>query len=621
MTYRVFAPKFGDVLEEYFRDGAFIPEYQRDYVWTREDAIGLYEDLCDKRTSYMGPMVVVETVSGNRVEIVDGQQRLTTLSLLLYFIRSFCKYGYERTQNDYAKDVFEEVEQRTTRLIGEKSKPFITHDLLKEKNAYEDATRRSLDAREARSGDSRITKCWDAARDFIFERVFNENYNKWIETNDLANPCNWDKGTAALVKKAFSGVIDEAQITPIKVAGEETAFLVFERLNSKGVPLSAIELIKNTILRKSRELNNGNCEFGSIKQTWSELLKHSKDIKLSPAETVRVCLSVHDLEFFRDTKQASLYEDTKRYIDSLKDKRDCSRFTKNLSELAEQLSILHRQKFVASKKSNYDRQPYPLLLENNYKSQWAPILLAHRRCPEMGLATAEFALRILLRQAGIKGRGNRIADELRKYIYSILESNPTDADTLYQALCDNCNLDDKDEVMHDLIVESTFKNNSTAKTILLLCCCRQMPSDWFRPDLSEIELEHVLPQDPKEWSSYQVGDNDDQTIENLWEDGAIQANYSSKLDQQIYSIGNCALLHQSINKSISNSEYGVKKNKFQKYDSDTNEDGSSYPITHTVDKIASQYGDRWTKECIRNRAEEVAKTFLRIVPADGRRES
>ena len=45
--------------------------------------------------------------------------------------------------------------------------------------------------------------------------------------------------------------------------------------------------------------------------------------------------------------------------------------------------------------------------------------------------------------------------------------------------------------------------------------------------ISEIELEHVLPQDPKEWSSYQVGDNDDQTIENLWEDGAIQANYSS----------------------------------------------------------------------------------------------
>lgn len=614
--YYVEASTLKQVLQKYFSHGADIPEYQRDYVWSQEDARSLYLDLTDHRTSYMGPMVVVPAKTGGRVEVVDGQQRMTSISLLFYCIRTFCKYGRDAATDDNAKYHFDEAEQKTTVLIGENTRSFITHDLDKEKKAYQEARTRTLDAKEAKSNESRIIKCWDTARDFIFEQVFNAEYKLWIEAHDLDDPEHWNVHTSRKMLKLFDQVV-ESKMTPIEVAGEETAFLVFERLNSKGVPLSAIELIKNTIMRRSREINGGNEEFPSIKDCWSHLRSCFKKINMNATEAILTCLSVLDKNFRNSTK-ASLYEDAKNFIDALTETRACSNFTHELAELAEQLSLLHSAKFNAG--SDYDRQPYPLLVENNYKSQWAPILFAHNKSPEMGIATAEFAFRILIRQAGIKGRGNRIGKELREHLYNVLDNDPADADSLYEELCETCNLDDSDTVMRDLLADGIFKSNSIAKTILLLCCTRKMPADWDRPDLSGLELEHVLPQNPSQWTTYQVGDDPESTIRHLWSEGAIQANYESRWQAQAYSIGNCALLHQSLNKEISNKNYCEKRSYYKAYHEDDNPKGSSFPITHSVDKIASENGGTWTKECIQKRAMQIATEFLLVVPANGRRQ-
>ena len=68
-----------------------IPAYQRSYSWKDSDALGLLNDLleaiAEERSHFLGAIVVVETPSSGVFEIVDGQQRLTTIAMLISLLR------------------------------------------------------------------------------------------------------------------------------------------------------------------------------------------------------------------------------------------------------------------------------------------------------------------------------------------------------------------------------------------------------------------------------------------------------------------------------------------------------------------------------------------------------
>lgn len=87
-----------------FMEGAdkryVIPVYQRKYDWKRENCSQLYEDLkkiiFDKRESHFFGSIVSSVVpNGSKIEyhIIDGQQRLTTVTLLLLAIRNLIAQG------------------------------------------------------------------------------------------------------------------------------------------------------------------------------------------------------------------------------------------------------------------------------------------------------------------------------------------------------------------------------------------------------------------------------------------------------------------------------------------------------------------------------------------------
>lgn len=74
-----------------------IPRFQRPYSWTEEDVVNFWEDVIIKDHEYyfIGSMVVYQT-KRSYYGIVDGQQRLTTITLMLAAIRNaFLDYGDE----------------------------------------------------------------------------------------------------------------------------------------------------------------------------------------------------------------------------------------------------------------------------------------------------------------------------------------------------------------------------------------------------------------------------------------------------------------------------------------------------------------------------------------------
>src|SRR3954447_14651646 len=67
----------------------FIPAYQRGYRWGIEEVTRLLDDIAESRhqSSYYLQPIVVKPMADGRWELVDGQQRLTTLFLILQDIR------------------------------------------------------------------------------------------------------------------------------------------------------------------------------------------------------------------------------------------------------------------------------------------------------------------------------------------------------------------------------------------------------------------------------------------------------------------------------------------------------------------------------------------------------
>jgi len=78
-----------------------VPPYQREYAWEQENVDQLYDDLAlaklEGRDYFLGTIVTIPREGENVLEIIDGQQRLTTTAILLAAIRDHLK-GDGRTR-------------------------------------------------------------------------------------------------------------------------------------------------------------------------------------------------------------------------------------------------------------------------------------------------------------------------------------------------------------------------------------------------------------------------------------------------------------------------------------------------------------------------------------------
>jgi uncharacterized protein with ParB-like and HNH nuclease domain len=100
-------------------DYAFeIPPYQRPYAWEREQALDLLTDLLDAMDNtkasggvyFLGSIVLIKSPGSPSAKVVDGQQRLTTLTILLSLLRdltssdevrfSRSNYVYQKANQD-----------------------------------------------------------------------------------------------------------------------------------------------------------------------------------------------------------------------------------------------------------------------------------------------------------------------------------------------------------------------------------------------------------------------------------------------------------------------------------------------------------------------------------------
>ena len=211
-------------LAEFFygTEPIIIPVYQRNYTWKMSDCKQLLEDILsitdnEGLTHFIGSIVHVKHSDGNI--IIDGQQRITTLSILLLAIRNAIIEGDLSTQND---TLTKEIEYQ-----------FLINQFSRDKD-------RRMKLKPFRDDCKAFDALFGKKEDFILESQITENYTYFYQEL-VSRAIDPQKIYNAIKRLVF------VRIT-LEPSHGDNAQQIFESINSTGVRLTEADKIRNFVL-------------------------------------------------------------------------------------------------------------------------------------------------------------------------------------------------------------------------------------------------------------------------------------------------------------------------------------------------------------------------------------
>lgn len=520
-----------------------IPFFQREYVWTQRNWDDLLTDLLEfKKSHFLGSLILKQTkpVTGEpkKVLVIDGQQRLTTLSILIKAIYDL--FDEETKKNasaelikylfykKYATDKNYNIKISHSRLDRGDFKKII--------GSVEDNIITSYSEVDSiNENSSNILKC--------YKFFFDELKQKDEETRDnlfnmLLNP-----------EKKILVIID--------LDSDDNEQSIFDTINSAGIRLTGTDIVKNALFQRAIELYGNKAAIDYYKEYWEKvfikdeeerafwntqkatgrLLRDNSEILLQTIAIIKGIFdpeknSLSDLpdlykEQINNSNEVSLkilIEDIKNYADIYRtyipnfDSSSLFSYEDKLNRLFHILNVCEISTF----------HPYIIYLIKEY-----------------GVDSPDCISRIQLLEQYV----------IKRFIAKENSKN-------YNKLCKDLILDDsllKDmaQEIDSIKILNSIKSipNKTATLILFWIELYRRYSD-SKQAVKELKynysLEHIMPQKWEEfWSNVPVYDENNQVIKN--EDDAKIKRYS-----RIYSLGNMTLLNSKLNTSLRNYQFSRK---------------------------------------------------------------
>ena len=211
-----------------------MPLYQRPYSWTPEeteallnDLLGAMEDEATAEPYFLGSIVLIARPNSREHEVIDGQQRLTTLTMLFCVLRELTDDEDKRNSLDdrirERRDVFAGRRDRFRLEIRGRDQDFF-HDNVQESRRLPDFLARG----EARAADS-------DGRRLIFESA-RFLYNRLSELN-------------AESRDALSQfIITRCYLVVVSAYNRDSAHRIFSVLNARGRDLTPTDILKSDVI-------------------------------------------------------------------------------------------------------------------------------------------------------------------------------------------------------------------------------------------------------------------------------------------------------------------------------------------------------------------------------------
>ena len=238
-----------------------VPMYQRDYSWDAEQWNDLWEDLIaiyntkksDREDHYMGYLVLQKTENNtNKYKVIDGQQRLTTISLLVLAALQILRNKAE-AKNE------ERLAELKRNFISTKSSISLLEKFKLKLNRNNDSYYRNnlanLTSRPILRNIKHSERLMLRAKEFFENQLKKQNFNS-EKLSELIEDC---LGQYLL-------------FTIIKVNDEAQSYKIFETLNARGVKLSTPDLLKNYLFSLIDSQAENQNLIREQEDIWTEIL-------------------------------------------------------------------------------------------------------------------------------------------------------------------------------------------------------------------------------------------------------------------------------------------------------------------------------------------------------------
>ena len=273
-----------------------VPDYQRPYSWEDDQVEALWEDIQDayndgEKNYFLGSVITVPDNTNGYQNIVDGQQRITTLMILFCVIRDMYP-EINQNQEDNSKII------KLTRLeasINDVDKrlrlKLLTHD--RDQNDF---------------------------KEIIMKQNATKNINKKPSKKEIAEtPISKFSNTAHIFKDKIKDLgaektgqfinylFNNVKVIKITCKNRDFAIKLFQILNDRGKDLTSSDLIKTYLMSPKRLLKENRPSF---KQDWNRVMEMATDVDMS----IDDLFVLYEYYLLADNPKKSLHEEIEKYL-------------------------------------------------------------------------------------------------------------------------------------------------------------------------------------------------------------------------------------------------------------------------------------------------------------------
>ena len=564
---------------ELFQSATYeVPAFQRDYSWTKEQCEDLWGDITslvegEAEAHFLGPMVVIRQGLKNQKNflVIDGQQRLTTLQMIISLIRDhWVELAPGMRQTPAGPKPYGDVCQSLL-VSGPPAytKTFVSNWHIRE--TFFDYVQRELVDQNRKI----LLRIPDAPpKDLEYAE---ELFKAYLFFRDKISVLSKEK-TEILENSLLNNVL----ILRIDAIQIDNAFILFDTLNNRGLDLTQGDLVKNIIFQSMNEPSISDLSPAMIKilRDWDDVVESVTYKKLDTF--LRYFLI---LKLGRKVQKESISKDIEQtYGTSGKIKQ----FMHDISSYSDLFAFIERN-------DNFEG-PYRIELnamfedlnDLNQATQAVFLLAALKRFHKWNskdhfdkLSRACRAAEILSFRWLVTGKNAQDLENIWRVAgIMLMDESKDDQKVLDLALAHlKGNLPSDQEFRAELAGRS-LKSSKFVRYILRKIENSRLDNQvWVLAGSDKLDVEHVAPKTPDDTHDWRAIMSGESSYRNI-----------------IFRLGNQTLLTKPLNRGAKNKEYSFKKPYYQKHT------GHLTELTKELLKAQS-----WTQAAVVKRSESLAK--------------
>lgn len=531
-----------------------IPSYQRPYAWGESQSNDLFEDLYDfycnrenkEDTYFLGSIVLIKSDAIPHAEVIDGQQRLTTLTILFAIIATqFNKKEYKTSFEKYVRqagDPAERLEPKPRLALRDKDKDFFAKSI----QSFEFASLYSKDSasfeNEAQINIQKNSK--------LLEEKIRETF---LDDNSL------------LEFGMF--LVNECFIVVVSTPSQQSAFRVFSVLNNRGLDLLPTDIIKADIIGSISDV----AKRDDYNQSW-------EDLEILTGRDGFTDLFLHIRMIFNPEK--AKYSILKEFKDVVVSKAESAEdlIDNILNPYAKAYSCLKNANYKA-KENSEKINDFITWLNKIDNSDWLPAAMLAikflKNDPDKLLQFFKsYEQVVAFLHLTAKTRGKRIEkySTIINKLKSINKSNGVFNDSFFKKIQLNTR---EQQEMIDILDGNIYQSLTARRRNYLILRLDSFISDSLASyKTNTLTIEHVLPQTLKKdcWDTF------------IWTE--------EKHNEWVHRLANLVPLSQRRNSQASN--YGFEKKKLDYF-------GGKKNVTHYILTNQVMGEVEWTPEVLNKR--------------------